>query len=144
MALRPYDPVGAMGGLFAPALIRGNRESELAFDEWMARNLKRPPAADTGPPAPPAPTMEGTPPESAEEAAARQRDAIAKTIMMLQGGDQGGSGVDTTAPLDPNLDPNPHTGPPSLSASPTPPAIDPSGVNLGPPPGAHSDQRAGH
>ena len=80
--------------------------------------------------------MEGTPPESAEEAAARQRDAIAKTIMMLQGGDQGGSGIDTTAPLDPNLDPNPHTGPPSLSASPTPPPIDVDNT----PPGAQPTQ----
>ena len=44
MAVRPYDPVGAMGGLFAPALIRGNRRIGTGVREWMARNLKRPPA----------------------------------------------------------------------------------------------------
>ncbi len=34
----PYDPVGAMGGLFAPAYIVGNPESEAAVAQWQATN----------------------------------------------------------------------------------------------------------
>jgi len=33
-----YDPVGAMGGLFAPALIRGYAPSEKAVADWTAAN----------------------------------------------------------------------------------------------------------
>ena len=33
-----YDPVGAMGGLFAPALIRGYAPSEQAVADWTAQN----------------------------------------------------------------------------------------------------------
>lgn len=31
----PYDPVGALGGLFAPAYIHGNPQSEDAVAAWM-------------------------------------------------------------------------------------------------------------
>jgi len=41
-----YDPVGAMGGLFAPAFIYGDPEAEQAVAAWLAKNLKTPPAPD--------------------------------------------------------------------------------------------------
>jgi hypothetical protein len=34
MQLPPYDPVGALGGLFAPAYIHGNPQSEAAVQAW--------------------------------------------------------------------------------------------------------------
>lgn len=33
-----YNPVGAMGGLFAPAFIHGDPQSEAATQAWMAKN----------------------------------------------------------------------------------------------------------
>ena len=35
----PYDPIGAMNGLFAPAYIHGNKESEDAASKWQAENF---------------------------------------------------------------------------------------------------------
>src|SRR6187200_3370421 len=34
-----YDPVGAMGGLFAPAYIHGNPQSEAAVAKWQKENF---------------------------------------------------------------------------------------------------------
>lgn len=42
----PYDPTGALGGLFAPAYIAGNAQSEAAVNAWNAANLKTAPAPD--------------------------------------------------------------------------------------------------
>jgi hypothetical protein len=36
----PYDEVGAMNGLFAPALIRGDPTSEAAVQNWMDQNYQ--------------------------------------------------------------------------------------------------------
>jgi hypothetical protein len=33
---QPYDPVGALGGLFAPAYIHGNQQSSDAVQAWTA------------------------------------------------------------------------------------------------------------
>lgn len=38
-----YNPVGALGGLFAPAFIYGNPESDAAVAAWGKQNLKSPP-----------------------------------------------------------------------------------------------------
>lgn len=35
----PYDPIGAMNGMFAPAYIHGNKESEDAAAKWQAENF---------------------------------------------------------------------------------------------------------
>lgn len=35
----PYDPIGAMNGMFAPAYIHGNKESEDAAAKWQAANF---------------------------------------------------------------------------------------------------------
>ena len=55
-AQQPYDPVGAMGGLFAPAYIVGNPQSEQAVGAWNTAHLQTPPAPDVQPTAPVAPT----------------------------------------------------------------------------------------
>lgn len=34
-----YDPTGALGGLFAPAYIHGNPESEAAVQQWQSQNF---------------------------------------------------------------------------------------------------------
>ena len=47
MAYHPYDPIGALGGLFAPAFIRNDLTSEEAVAAWNARNRKYPPAPAT-------------------------------------------------------------------------------------------------
>ena len=39
MPNQPYDETGALGGLFAPAFIRGNPESEAAVAQWQAENF---------------------------------------------------------------------------------------------------------
>jgi hypothetical protein len=44
MMAQPYDPVGAMGGMFAPAYIYGNPESEAAVQKWQAENFAMTPA----------------------------------------------------------------------------------------------------
>jgi hypothetical protein len=44
MPEQPYDPVGAMGGLFAPAYIHGNPEAEAAAAKWQAENFAMTPA----------------------------------------------------------------------------------------------------
>jgi hypothetical protein len=44
-----YNPQGAMGGLFAPAFIVGNPQSEQAVSQWNAANLKTPPVSDFAP-----------------------------------------------------------------------------------------------
>jgi hypothetical protein len=35
---QPYDPTGALGGLFAPAYIHGNPQAEAAVADWTARH----------------------------------------------------------------------------------------------------------
>jgi hypothetical protein len=44
----PYDSVGAMGGLFAPAWLYGDEVSRAAVEAWNAKNLKKPPAPFSG------------------------------------------------------------------------------------------------
>lgn len=38
MADQPYDAVGALGGMFAPAYIAGNQQSQDAVQKWTAEN----------------------------------------------------------------------------------------------------------
>ena len=44
MAVNPYDSVGALGGLFAPAWLYGDEASKAAVEAWNAKNLKKAPA----------------------------------------------------------------------------------------------------
>ena len=73
MATQQYDPVGAMGGLFAPAYIHGDPVSEAAVAAWNAAHLKLRPTTD--------PKFSTDAPKSPVEA---QRDAI---VAQLLGGD---------------------------------------------------------
>jgi hypothetical protein len=42
----PYDPVGALGGVFAPAYIANDPVSKAAVDAWNAAHMKFPPGQD--------------------------------------------------------------------------------------------------
>lgn len=46
MMAPPYDPVGALGGVFAPAYIVNDPVSKAAVDAWNAAHMKFPPGAD--------------------------------------------------------------------------------------------------
>jgi hypothetical protein len=48
MAVSPYDSVGALGGLFAPAWLYGDEVSKAAVEAWNAKNLKKAPDPFTG------------------------------------------------------------------------------------------------
>src|SRR5580765_8582399 len=65
-----YDPVGALGGLFAPAWIYGDPISQAAVEAWNAAHLKVPPAPDL-------PFNPQNPSKSVEE----QRNAIVYALM---------------------------------------------------------------
>jgi len=74
----PYDDVGALGGLFAPAYIAGDPNSMTAVARWNAAHLKRRPAAD--------PWMQSQP------VVTNQRDAITQALVN-QGSTMGALGV---------------------------------------------------
>ncbi len=46
MATQTYDPIGAMGGLFAPAFIASDPVSQDAVARWNAAHLRLRPAPD--------------------------------------------------------------------------------------------------
>lgn len=131
---RGYDPVGAMGGLFAPAHIFGDPESQAAIEAWTARQRPPPPP----PPPPPTPLSQSSSPlpttssvglnpsamqpfAGAMPAGAYDpRDQIAMAIMQ-QGGETGSN----TAPADPSLDQGQYsTGPGPFSDWSDPPGPD--------------------
>jgi len=133
----PYDDVGALGGLFAPAYIAGDPNSMTAVARWNAAHLKRRPAAD--------PWMQSQP------VVTNQRDAITQALVnqgatMGQlpgvGGESGslGAGVDNTSQQGPvtnlGIDPDnpapPNTSPPDTSPPDTSPP-DTSPPNTSPP-----------
>lgn len=59
----PYDPVGALGGTFAPGYTRSDPQSVAAVDVWNAAHLKVPPGF-VGQPATFAPGYVGSDPAS--------------------------------------------------------------------------------
>jgi hypothetical protein len=87
MALTPYDDVGAMGGLFAPAFIFGDPVSEAAVARWNAAHLKRKPAPDVN--KMPGSVVNSLSPSSSPDP---QRDAIAAALMSGKIGGVGGEG----------------------------------------------------
>jgi hypothetical protein len=81
MAQQPYDPVGALNGLFAPAYIHGNAESDQAVQNWMVAHPKSPGVGTFVPNATAAPTPVAQPAVPAAPAApAPNRDAIAAQV----------------------------------------------------------------
>jgi hypothetical protein len=68
-----YDPVGAMGGLFAPAFIYGNPQAEAAASAWNTAHLQTPPPPDH-------PFTPGAASPAAPNPAAA-RDTIAQSLM---------------------------------------------------------------
>lgn len=71
-----YNPVGALNGLFAPAYIKGDPQSEAAVAAWNAANLKKPPADIPVPP----PVSN---PGGGFGGRLNPRDLIARRLMML-------------------------------------------------------------
>jgi hypothetical protein len=78
MANAAYDPVGALGGLFAPAYIHGNPQSEAAVGQWNAAHLVSPP------PPGPLPSAAAAAPAAPAAPAVNSRDAIAQQMMQQQ------------------------------------------------------------
>jgi hypothetical protein len=122
MASSQYDPIGALDGLFAPALIRGDPVSEAAVARWNAAHLKKPPALDPW----------FTPPPTPTGGAIGSRDAIALALMQQDGtaypavgGESGsiGAAVDTQGPFtNLGIDPDNPPAPPPVAV---PPVTDP-------------------
>jgi hypothetical protein len=119
-----------MGGLFAPALIRGDPVSEAAVARWNAAHLKTRPAPDVNIP----PPIAAATSPGAIGSATDQRDAIARAMMSAgpSNGPQwmGGTGGEVGGFVDPGSPmlgtPN-DVGTPDVGAPPAaPPAAPPS------------------
>jgi hypothetical protein len=76
MIRQPYDSVGALNGLFAPAYIHGDPTSDAAVQAWSVAN-PRSPGVGTYTPSPAAAATPVAQPNP-------QRDAIATTIVAQQ------------------------------------------------------------
>lgn len=84
-----YDPVGAMGGLFAPAHIYGDPIAMAAAEEWNIRNRRYRPQGDYQPPT----QQAAAAPAPDTSAAPSMRDSIASRLIGQDaGGDGGGMG----------------------------------------------------
>lgn len=113
--LQPYDEIGAMGGLFAPAYIHGDPISEAAVARWNAAHRR-------GAPAPDASTYATTPTASQSipgiASQPSQRDAIAMAMMGQQnlgsGGETGSGSLGDTAPSAPDSTGTPNIGTPNV------------------------------
>jgi hypothetical protein len=119
----PYDDVGALGGLFAPAYIAGDPVSQAAVAKWTAAHQKSPP-----PPDPPFKM-----PTTSKDLTDQQRNAIVSAIVgqQIQGVGPGGpsisSGFTSLGKGDPD-NPTvaaPDTAPPNQTAPPAAPPTAP-------------------
>ena len=106
-----YDPIGSLGGLFAPAYLYGNKEAEDAFEAWWQKNKKTPPKGD-GYYTPPAKMDPGTPAVDKITEALMKQQYYPDTQMTGSGGgigpqgslDSYGPGVTAGGyPLDPSF-----------------------------------------
>lgn len=87
-----YNPTGANNGMFAPAYIAGNPQSQAAVDAWNAQNLQPRPTTPAAPPATPtAPAFGGMMPGAGAPSDFRDRIAQIMAMRAQMMGNRGGA-----------------------------------------------------